>query len=348
MSKSSEDFAVRGDHAVEALLENAAPRPSPPSEDEMVVRDAVYSEWRAVTGRIRTRRRMTRFAIAATVLLGIALSFNALQVTDVQAVQVATISKSHGSIFLLGEQSELQEMHDLASISAGQVIVTGEDAGIGLRWGNGGSLRVDRNTRIEFTSADAVYLRSGRVYFDSTPTADGNSSGTVAAITGSGFAIETDHGSVRHLGTQYMTFTNTDRLSVSVREGQVAIDGAYVEEAVAVEGQQLTVSGGARPTVVNFNGYGEAWEWIEATAPAVEVDGRTVDEFLIWAAREMGLQVVYDSAAAANIARTGVLRGNVDLGPRDELRFRMSGEDLSYRIDGGTINVSAIDSGSRR
>ena len=52
------------------------------------------------------------------------------------------------------------------------------------------------------------------------------------------------------------------------------------------------------------------------------------------------------SPEAEQMAHNGVLKGNVDMGPRDELAFRMSGEDLSYRIDRGTIFVS-IDSGSR-
>ena len=341
MNKSSEEFLMRGDKAIEELLEHASPRPAPPREDESMVRDAVYAEWQAVAGRVRTRQRMTYFAVAATVLLGIAVSFNALQVTDVQSVQVATISKSHGSIYLLGDQSVLNQVTDLKSISAGEVIVTGEDAGIGLEWSNGGSLRIDRNTRIRFTSEDSVYLESGRIYFDS------RSSQPVAAITGSGLEITTDHGSVRHLGTQYMTYTDTDRLSVSVREGEVAVDGAYVEMAVAVKGQRLTVSGGARPVVVNINGYGEAWDWIETTAPGADVDGKSVDEFLKWVGRETGLQVTYESPAAEQKARDGILKGSVDMSPRDELRFRMSGEDLDYRIDGGTIYVSAIDSSSR-
>jgi len=332
---------MRGDKAIEELLEHAAPRSTPPTEHESMVRDAVYAEWRAVTGRVRMRQRMTFFAVAATVLLGIAVSFNALQVTDVQSVQVATISKSHGSIYLLGDQSVLNQVTDLESISAGEVIVTGEDSGIGLEWGNGGSLRIDKNTRIRFTSEDSVYLESGRIYFDSRP------SQLVAAITGSGLEITTDHGSVRHLGTQFMTYADTERLSVSVREGEVAVDGVYVEEAVAVKGQRLTVSGGARPVVVNINGYGEAWDWIENTAPSADVDGKSVDEFLKWVGRETGLQVSYESSAAEQKARDGILKGSIDMSPRDELRFRMSGEDLDYRIDGGTIYVSAIDSSSR-
>lgn len=341
MSKSSEELLMRGDKAIEELLEHAAPRPTPPSEDESMVRDAVYAEWQAATGRVRVRQRMTYFAVAATVLLGIAVLFNALQVTDVQPVQVATISKSHGSIYLLGDQSALEQVNDLKSISAGEVIVTGEDAGIGLEWGNGGSLRVDKNTRIKFASKDSVYLESGRIYFDSRP------SQLVAAITGSGFEITTDHGSVRHLGTQYMTYADTDRLSVSVREGEVVVDGTYVDEAVAAKGQRVTVSGGARPVVVNINGYGEAWDWIETTAPDADVDGKSVDEFLKWVGRETGLQVSYESSAAEQKARDGILKGSVDMDPRDELNFRMLGEDLDYRIDGGTIYVSATDSSSR-
>lgn len=339
MSNARDDIAVRGDDAIEALLEKAAPRPTPPSGDETLVRDAVQAEWRAVTGRARTRRRMTHFAIAATVVLGVAVAFNALQVTEVATIQVASISKSHGSISLIGEQSELREMTDFSSIYAGQVIATGDNAGIGLEWGGGGSLRIDKNTQIEFTSAESVYLKSGRIYFDSQ-------SGTVAAIHGSGFTIKTDQGSIEHLGTQYMTAVSTSSLTVSVREGQVAVDGTYVDKAVANAGQQMTISGGGRPAVTDFNGYGEAWSWIEATAPMVDVDGRTVDEFLRVIGHETGLRVSYESPAAEQVAISGVLKGSVDMAPRDELAFRMSGEDLVYRIDGGTIHVSAIDSSS--
>ncbi len=340
MSNSSEQRVMRGDKAVEALLQRASPRPAPPGEDHQAVRNAVYAEWRTVTGRLKTRQRMKYFAIAATVLLGVAVSYNALRVTDVQLIQVATISKSHGSIYLLGEQSEQQEMTDLAAISAGQVILTGDGAGLGLEWGNGGSLRVDENTRIEFTSEQSVYLRSGQIYFDSQ-------SDVAAAVTGSGLQIETNHGSVRHLGTQFMTFADSDDLIVSVRDGQVSVEGNYVDKAVAVAGKQLTIAGGAQPSVLDIDGFGAAWNWIEATAPTANVDGRTVDEFLTWVGRETGLQILYESPAAKQMAQSGVLKGNVDMDPRSELALRMSGEDLSYYIDGGSIYVSLIDSGSR-
>ena len=341
MSNSSEQFSIRDDKLVEELLGHAAPRPAPPAEDEAVVRDAVHAEWQAVTGRIRTRRRVTQFAIAATVILGLALSFNALRVGNGTAVQVATIDRSDGAIYLLGEQSELQEMTGLDAIAAGQIVVTGDAAGIGLVWGNGGSLRIDENSRVEFTSPDSIYLRYGRIYFDS------QAKRVAAAISGSGFQVNTDHGSVSHLGTQYMAFTDTGRLQVSVREGEVKVDGNYAATATAAEGQQLTLHGAARPTIVNFHGYGEAWDWVEATAPVAEVDGKTVHEFLLWVGRETGLKITYESPAAEQKARVGILRGNIDdLNPRDELRLRMAGEDLDYHIDEGNIYVDLTDTSS--
>jgi hypothetical protein len=340
MSKSGENTDIRGGDAIEALLQKAAPRPTPPTEDEQIVRDAATAEWKAVAGKVKTRQRMTQFAIAATVLLGVAISFNALQVSNVQPVQVATIERNQGAIYLVGEQSLMQEASDLSSVYVGQVIETGNDAAVSLEWGNGGSLRIDKNTRIEFTTTEAVYLRSGQVYFDSQPA-------TMAAITGSGFEIETDHGLVKHLGTQYMTTVGARDLIVRVREGEVSVDGAYVEQAVAVAGQQMTVAGGATPSVLDIDSFGEIWAWAEEMAPTLNMDGRSTYDFLQTTAREIGLAVEYESDAAETLARDGILRGTVEMDPRSELEFRMAGEDLGYRIDGGTIYVS-IDSSSRQ
>ena len=157
MSKSGDQVSTRDDRLVEELLEHAAPRPAPPSDDEAIVREAVLAEWQAVTGRIRTRRWVLQFAVAATVLLGIALVFNALRVDDLPTVQVASIDRSHGPIYLLGEQSELQEMTGLHVISVGQIVVSGDAAGIGFAWGDGGSLRIESEsgdgTRIELSFA---------------------------------------------------------------------------------------------------------------------------------------------------------------------------------------------------
>ena len=330
------------DEAVEALLEHALPRPMPPSSYERMICEAVQAEWQAVTGRRRSRTRLTRFAIAATVLLAVTASFNMLRDSGIAPVQVATINKSYGSI-LLGNQSQLNKLSNFSTITAGQSIVTDAGSGISLEWGSGGSLRIDADTRIEFVSAEEVYLRSGRIYFDSTP------SELIAGIPGRSvetqFRIKTDHGTVTHVGTQYMTHSSGTELTISVREGRVSMDGKYHDETV-LEGQQLKVTGSNRANVANFPRHGAAWDWVEKTSPAADVEGRSVYEFLKWVSRETGLEIVYESPAAEQKARAGILKGTVDEDPKSALEIWMMGEDLSWQIDGGTIKVSLLNGSS--
>jgi hypothetical protein len=340
MSTKGDHGAVRNDDAVEALLVQASPRPSPPSKDEEMIREAVLSEWQTVTGRHRTRTRMTRFAIAATVLLGVAVTFNTLQNSGIAPVQVATIAKSHGSIHVRGEGLQIHQLRDLTSIMSGQMIITDHDSGIGLAWGNGGSLRIAADTRIEFVSDEEILLHSGRIYFDSTPSEliPSFSAGSADAS----LQIRTNHGTVSHLGTQYMTYTSDSELTVSVREGEVTVDGNYHKEK-ALAGQQLSIVGSARPSVTNFSRHGDAWRWIEEASPDVEIDGRSVDVFLNWVSRETGLIVEYPNAATEQVARDVVLNGAVIMEPRLALDFWVETTDLNWYVEEGVIKVSAID-----
>ena len=335
MSKSGEEYAVRQDDAVEALLEKAAPRPVPPDADEQQVREAVRAEWRSVTGKVRTRRQFARVAIAASVLLAAALSFNAFRDVGIAPVDVASIDKSYGSIYLLGEQSKLTELVDLATVTTGQTIMTGADSGIGLSWNGGGSLRLDEATTVEFVGADAVFLSEGRVYFDSQ-------------ATGASFTVKTAHGAVSHIGTQYITAVDGLKLIVSVREGEISIDRNSGKDSGRA-GQQVEIIGEAAATVTNIGSSGPQWEWVEATAPTLDFSGKSTYEFLQWVARETGYGIAFEDAEAERLAREGRLVGTIPgLGPRRELEVRMLGEDLDYAfdLDSGSIIISAIDSGS--
>jgi hypothetical protein len=144
-----------------------------------------------------------------------------------------------------------------------------------------------------------------------------------------------------------MTYAARGELIVSVREGEVLIDGKYRDET-ALAGQQLSVSGSARASVLNIDRYGAAWEWIEETSPLVDTDGRSVRDFLAWVGRETGLEVEYPDAATEQAAKDTVLKGSVNLRPSEALDFWLEGQDLSWYIDGGAIKVSAIDDSSGR
>ena len=148
-----------------------------------------------------------------------------------------------------------------------------------------------------------------------------------------------------HLGTQYMTESADGALIVSVREGEVLIEGTYHDERALV-GQRVEIKGNARGSVTNVPRHGGAWSWIEEVSPVVNTDGRSVDEFLNWVSRETGLLVEYPDEATRLAASNTVLKGSVNLPPREALDFWLQGQDLNWDINGGTISVSAIDGSS--
>jgi hypothetical protein len=321
--------------ALEDLLRHASPRPAPESVAVAKAKAALREEWRDVTGKRQKRRRVMQYAIAATMLLGAFVAINVLRLPTVEVVQVASIAKSFGSVYLLGEHSELLDTPDRSNVFSGQTIVTGDEAGLALAWGLGGSLRVDENTRIQLSDNSSVYLEAGRIYFDSQ---------NATLITGIDagdnpkFTVRTDLGDVRHLGTQYMTEVGLDTLVVSVREGEVSIDGKFHDETVA-SGEQAILAGRQIPTILSVTPIGEMWDWINSTTPVTDVDGRSLHEFLVWVCREMGLKLQFEGQAEA-VAHVAILKGKVDTEPADALRLRLATADLRSRIEGGVIYIS--------
>jgi len=327
------------DDSVGQLLSNASPRPVPNKTAASVAREAVRAEWRAVSGKHRSRKRLVRYAMAATILIGVFSLFNVFRVPSVEIVRVASIQKSFGSIYVLGEQSELTLANNLTAIYSGQTIVTGNDAGMSLSWAKGASVRLDRDTKIEFSDDDTVYLWSGQIYFDSVPSGliAGYSAGAVES-----FQIETEHGVVSHVGTQFMTQVNSSGLTVSVREGQVDIAGQYYPYA-ATRGEQVVFSGRQRPVVLSVPGYGVMWDWVSHASPTIDVDGKSVHAFLTWVGRELGMSIEYANGAVEAVAREALLEGHVDKDPAEALRLRMLTAALDWRYVEGVIYVSNGD-----
>ncbi len=337
MSELRREAGIENDTELEQLFSHALPRETPDAAAEAAARIAVHDEWQSLIGQRHRRIRLARWAIAASVVVAIFSAFSVFRTVDDIVVQVAEIQKSFGSVYILGEQSVLTRTDDLMSVRRGQTIVTDKDAGLALAWSNGGSVRIAEESEVEFRSDNSIFLHAGRVYFDSTP------SPLLAGTDATGkakFIIETDYGVISHVGTQFMATIGQDKLTVSVREGRVAIEGLYYDAAVGSR-EQVIFDGQRHPrTTENISGHGEDWAWISRTSPPVDVDGKSIDQFLVWASRELGLDVEYANDATAQIARDEKLLGRVDREPGIALRLRMATTALHHRIDGGVIYVS--------
>jgi ferric-dicitrate binding protein FerR (iron transport regulator) len=333
MDRNKDLDELRSDDAFAELLGKASPRPAPPAMDEALIRAAVHAEWQQVAGGNVRRRHITSFALAASVLLAVFATLNLLRdpVSDIRNQQLATIEKQFGEISV---NSRIANADEIMSIEGGAFVATGSASGLALGWHDGGSLRIDENSMVVFEAVDQIYLKNGRVYFDSQ---EGPLSSQPAKTGAVELSIRTDHGVIRHLGTQYMTRVGADELVISVREGIVSIDGNIIARASA--GQKFAISASGSLTINDTNGVDD-WEWVEKSTPAVNLNGRFVAEALAWVSRESGRTVSYASDAAEMVANEAQLRGNMKLPPTRALDIFMMTVDLNARIEGDVIVVS--------
>ena len=333
MDRNKDLNELRSDDAFAELLGKASPRPAPPSMDEALIREAVHAEWQLVSGRQLRRRHITSFALAASLLLAVFATLNLLRapVSDIRNQHMATIEKQFGEINV---NSRIANAVEMAAIEGGAVVETGPESGLALGWHDGGSLRIDENSMVVFEAVNQIYLDFGRVYFDSEQSSLSSRPAKRGAVE---LSIRTDHGVLRHLGTQYMARAGADALVISVREGVVSIDGDIIARASA--GQEFAISASGSLTINDTNGIDD-WEWVEKSTPAVNLNGRFVAEALAWVSRESGRTVRYASDAAEMVANEAQLRGNMELPPTRALDIFMMTVDLNARIEGEVIVVS--------
>jgi ferric-dicitrate binding protein FerR (iron transport regulator) len=333
MDRNKEVNELRSEEAFAELLSKAPPRPLPPAGDEALIREAVHEEWQKVAGANVRRRHITSFALAASVLLAVFATLTLLRdpVGDTGIQQLAVIEKQFGAISV---NSRSLIAGQAAAIEGGDLVETGSESGLALGWHQGGSLRIDQNSSVVFEAANQIYLKDGRVYFDSETNPLSSQPSKTDAVE---LSIRTDHGLVRHLGTQFMTQVGADQLVISVREGIVSIDGNVTARASA--GQQFAISASGSLSINDTNGV-EDWEWVEKSTPAVNLDGRFVAEALAWVSRESGRSIQYATAEAELLANTEKLRGDWNVEPSQAVRLFMMTVDLNASIEGEVIVVS--------
>jgi hypothetical protein len=162
------------------------------------------------------------------------------------------------------------------------------------------------------------------------------------AAAGGGLDIMTPLGTVVEVGTQFEVRYDerAGELGVRVREGAVSVR-RNGQAATARRGESLAVrrdgSVSRAPSPVG----GGSWEWILEAAPAIDVEGRTLDAFLAWAARETGLDVVFEddelAAHAATIELSASLEG---LRPDQAIDVVVRASGLEVARDGDRLLVA--------
>ena len=318
---------------IERVLKAAGFRERVPLEIESAAREHLRREWRAIVAERRgARRRLGGFALAASVLVAaFALWFVALR-PGTAAGPVATMAVALNDVRVRGSWLQGWEPASAGrTLKAGESLETGPDGRAGISIPGIASARLDHDTRIRLASADRLVIERGALYVDSGNGAPG----------GSHLAVETPAGILRHVGTQYEVRLDAAGVRVRVREGRVE----WLSNSGAVErgnaGEQFTIAADGAVQRMRSERYGETWDWIASTTPAIDIEGRPLADFLAWAGRELGREVVFESPELRQEAEAIVVHGSVaGLTPQQALNAVLATTSVRGSLDQGRIVVA--------
>lgn len=322
-----------GEQDLGHVLRNAGRRSEPPEGVAQSVRAAVEAQWREVVAQ-RTRRRrrigMSLAAAAAFVAIGLwaARPLVWSPGASLAAVRVAagTVQAKAGWLSSWGAVGPGQALH------AGETLATADNGRVALALADDVSVRLDRDTQIVLVGTRRISISRGALYVDS---------GARTAAHAPELLVETPAGAVHHVGTQYETRVLGSEVRIAVREGRVELDTGGGAMHSASAGEQLTISSGGNVMRSAISPYDERWKWVSATAPPFNINGRSVAEFMTWAARELGRNVVYDDAQAQADAERVLLNGSISgLSPEEALAAVLPTTPLRSEMRNGQLVVS--------
>jgi len=316
-----------------SLLRAAGVRVQPSEKVASGVRAAVEAEWRSICEARQRRQRYTLWSAAA----GIAVTAVAVWLAQPLYLHahdpVASLARVEGRVEYRTDGAEKWgPLPAGVTLRPGDQLRTGDTGRVALKLTNGVEIRLDTSTRVALNDLHHARLRRGGVYVDS---GDGGSD------PARDLELETPAGTLRHLGTQYEARVVGDSIRVGVREGRVEI-AARSADVVGAAGEQLVIDEDGRVARSSLAANANSWAWVGDVTPPFAIEGRSVDDFLKWAARETGRSVNYASADAARSARGIVLKGSVaGLTPEEAVTAVLSTTSLQPSIDRDRIRIDA-------
>lgn len=329
------DSSAGSDDTLGELIRRAG-RPEPPPEAvERKVYQAVRAEWLRSTPVRRFPAIDRRMAIAASLAaIALVVWFGQFMPEPLPSATVAEIDLVRGDLWVEHGDSQATPLTAQTTLVAGDRVRSGASGSAALHLPSGISLRLDAASAFILTGGDQIKLESGSLYVDAGQ----------GISQDPGITVLTPYGEVRHLGTQFLIGLSDRGLRIRVREGVVAFDGDTTITGEA--GQSLVVDLAGSVTRIASPTYGPDWRWVDELVPSFKIDDRSLEEFLLWAARETGRELVFEDVRAEAEARTVILKGSIDgFTPSEALRLVLPTTDFTHTEQDAILRVSYGTSG---
>lgn len=311
--------------ALARLIRAAGRREQPPREAYERALDAATKAWRR---KVRQRQYTWVGGLAAGLLVATALAWQALRPITT-TVQVAHVDRVIGSVQMRSAGSDWTNLTSNAGgVASGSSIRTADEGAAGLILDSGHSVRLAEASELRVLANARFELIAGKLYV-ATPEAPTRA---IEVITRAGTATD--------IGTQFEVQYRDGQYRLSVREGAVMLERAAARLRSTAR-EQLTIDADGTVRRSTLSPDDPQWHWVEALAPAVQVEGRPLTALLDWVARETGRTVRFANRAAQQRAATTILHGNFGtLAPLEALSAMLATTDLRHRLlDDGTILI---------
>ena len=341
--KTSQDYSEeRDDETMQRLLRLAGPRAEIPADVEARVYERVRSEWQAAsqppdgarvyqfvrrewqkdTARRRYRRWVLPVALAASVVLAVTLLLQQPPSTPAR-MTIGTVARvvdaaASGALPATGQP-----------VYAGDVLATGAGQKLSVVINNAVSLRLDQDTTLAVVAKDEFRLESGHIYAD---TGD-------FMYRDHGLVVHTPMGTVTDVGTQFAVELGAERLDVAVREGRVDVSRG-ADEFVAVAGERLRLGENDTAQMDAIAPHDPYWDWTASLAPVFDIENKSLLDFLRWAARETGRELVFEDNELRMSAMRTDLHGSVeDFEPLEAVESVLATTNFRYRLEADRIVI---------
>jgi ferric-dicitrate binding protein FerR (iron transport regulator) len=322
------------DQDLERVLKTVGPREKPPAEVERAIRERLRAEWQSVVAeRSRRNRQRTYLALAASVVASVVAIWTLAPRIAGPKDAVATVALATGDVRVTsGWFDDWHRVGGGQAVLEGQTLETGATGRGAFDLPGGISARVDHDSRLVVAAADRLVLERGTIYVDSGPV----------PAPAAPLDVVTPTGTVRHIGTRYEVRMLDTGVQVSVRDGTIEWRSSRGDVERSGSGEQLTISDDGRIERTAVPVYGAAWDWTLQAAPTIDIEGLPLAQFLAWAARETGREIVYASPEAEAEAAGIVVHGSIaELSPTEALDAVLATTSVHAETSGGHLVVES-------
>jgi hypothetical protein len=318
------------------LLRAAGPRAEPSPETLRRLRAAAHDEWQAT---LRRRTRLRYMTLAASLLGVVGGSFLFMTARPVTPVVIARVI--HGGELLNVVRHAAATDPELLAVGD-RVTTSGAGALLAHLPGGITTLRLDRDTSVELVAPDELRLLQGRLYVDTglgTRPNDAARNRLVIAAAGA---------RIQHVGTQFLTSLERGTVTVGVRDGLVRV-ALGSSSADLARGELATIDAGRSPgsgAIVRGRvaTSGGDWEWADALAPRLPIEGRRLVDVLRALAYQSGLSLSFASEAIEAEATATILHGPaLDMRPAAALRAILGTTAFAPAVTGEDADRIVID-----